>query len=407
MRAALALFLFSTAALHGADLALTGATVYPAPAAQGIPDAVIVIHNGHIAAVGPRAVVPIPSGTRVLDCSGKFIVAGFWNSHVHIFTPVLLHARDASVGELNEQLDTMFNRCGFTTVYDIASVLANTLALRRRIESGELRGPHILTVGEPLWTEPPIYVRNYLTSNGIQIPVVTSAQDARARVKALGKDGANGVKLFTESLQANGKVSNMPLEMVRAGVEEAHRHNLPVFAHPQNVEGLEVAIRGGVDILAHTAPDSPPWTPEFVARLRRAHMALIPTLTLFDFEARKAGASDEEREQWIDKMVSELRAFSQGGGEVLFGTDIGYTDHYDTALEFTLMSRAGMTLDQILASLTTNPARRFGFSGKCGRVEKGTDADLVVVDDDPAKDVTALSKVRFTLRQGTIVYSSP
>ena len=110
---------------------------------------------------------------------------------------------------------------------------------------------------------------------------------------------------------------------------------------------------------------------------------------------------------WIDKMVSELRAFSQGGGEVLFGTDIGYTDHYDTALEFTLMSRAGMTLDQILASLTTNPARRFGFSGKCGRVEKGTDADLVVVDDDPAKDVTALSKVRFTIRQGTIVYSSP
>ena len=286
-------------------------------------------------------------------------------------------------------------------------MLANTLALRRRIESGELRGPHILTVGEPLWTEPPIYVRDYLTSNGIQIPVVTSAQDARARVKALGKDGANGVKLFTGSLQANGKVSNMPLEMVRAGVEEAHRHNLPVFAHPQNVEGLEVAIRGGVDILAHTAPDSPPWTPEFVARLRRAHMALIPTLTLFDFEARKAGASDEEREQWIDKMVSELRAFSQGGGEVLFGTDIGYTDHYDTALEFTLMSRAGMTLDQILASLTTNPARRFGFSGKCGRVEKGTDADLVVVDDDPAKDVTALSKVRFTIRQGTIVYSSP
>ena len=197
----------------------------------------------------------------------------------------------------------------------------------------------------------------------------------------------------------------MSVDMVRAAAGEAHRLHLPVFAHPQNLAGLEAAIAGGVDILAHTAPDSPPWTPAFVARLTRARMALIPTLTLFDFEARKGGASDQERQAWIDKMTSELRAFSEGGGEVLFGTDVGYTDHFDTALEFALMSRAGMSFQQILASLTTSPARRFGYSGRSGSVTRGMDADLTVLEDDPAKDITSLSRIKFTVRAGSIIYS--
>jgi len=133
-------------------------------------------------------------------------------------------------------------------------------------------------------------------------------------------------------------------------------------------------------------------------------MALIPTLTLFDFEARKGNLKDADRERWLAGMEAELRAFSQADGEVLFGTDVGYTDHYDTAMEYTLMSRAGMSFPQILASLTTAPARRFGFAGHSGRVAQGMDADLVVLDGDPARDITALSKVHLVIRAGAIVY---
>jgi imidazolonepropionase-like amidohydrolase len=103
-------------------------------------------------------------------------------------------------------------------------------------------------------------------------------------------------------------------------------------------------------------------------------------------------------------MVAELGAYSQAGGEVLFGTDIGYTDHFDTTLEFALMSRAGMTFRQVLASLTTNPAARYGFSGRSGRVANGMDADLVVLGADPAQDVTAFSKVRYIIRGGTVIW---
>ncbi len=128
-------------------------------------------------------------------------------------------------------------------------------------------------------------------------------------------------------------------------------------------------------------------------------------MTLWDFEARKVqGATDQEREAWIDKMVAELRAYSKAGGEVLFGTDVGYTDHFDTTLELTLMSQAGMTYQQILASLTTNPARRFKSSGHSGRIANGMDADLVVLGIDPANDVTAFSKVRYVVRSGKRIF---
>jgi imidazolonepropionase-like amidohydrolase len=140
--------------------------------------------------------------------------------------------------------------------------------------------------------------------------------------------------------------------------------------------------------------------------LKTANLALIPTLTLFDFVARGAQGTDQEREAWIDKMVAELGAYSKVGGEVLFGTDIGYTDHFDTTLEFTLMSRAGMTYQQILASLTTNPARRFKFAGHSGRIANGMDADLVVLGADPAHDVTAFSNVRYVIRSGKLIFSA-
>jgi len=179
---------------------------------------------------------------------------------------------------------------------------------------------------------------------------------------------------------------------------------MPVFAHPTNVEGVRVAIDSGVDILAHTLPQSPPWTPKFTQQLKHANLSLIPTLTLFDVEARKANVPDQQRTVWIAQMVDQLRAYSEAGGDILFGTDIGYTDHYDTTLEFTLMSQAGMNYKQILASLTTNPARKFGDSDHTGRIAKDMKADLVILNADPAQDVTAYSKVRFTIRNGKVLY---
>jgi imidazolonepropionase-like amidohydrolase/predicted alpha/beta superfamily hydrolase len=391
---------------HASQLILRGAKIYPSPTDAPIENASVLIHEGKIRAVGPDKSLKIPAGATIIDCRGMIVTAGFWNSHVHILDPRLLHVRDSSARELNDQLDRMFNAWGFTTVYDIASVLDNTLSLRRRIESGELRGPRILTVGEPIWTIEPVYVRNFLKENHIEIPNTDTPEEALARVRDHAAKGANGIKLFTGSYQGMEKVAVLPLPVAKAAVDQAHRHRMPVFAHPQDVDGANVAIESGIDVLAHTIPQSPPWSAEFIARLKRANIALIPTLGLFDYEARKEPSSDEEREGWISQMVAELGAYSGAGGDILFGTDIGYTDQYDTALEFKLMSKAGMTFQQILASLTTNPARKFGYADRSGIIAKGMDADLVVLATDPSKNATAFSNVRYTIRNGRVTYSN-
>jgi imidazolonepropionase-like amidohydrolase len=107
----------------------------------------------------------------------------------------------------------------------------------------------------------------------------------------------------------------------------------------------------------------------------------------------------------VQAGVDQLRAFARAGGTVIFGTDVGYMDDYDPTEEYRLMGEAGLTFEQILAALTVNPARRFGGPQSSGRLAKGAEADLVVLDGDPAKDLGAFARVRHTVRGGTVVFS--
>jgi hypothetical protein len=134
------------------------------------------------------------------------ITAGFWNSHVHILPPQLLHAEQSSSAALTSQLNDMFTRWGFTTVFDVASILSNTNFIRDQIAKGRVQGPRILTVGEPFWGPggTPIYVKQYLIDNQVDMPEVTSVSQAIARVDQQVHDGADGIKIFAGSIEADG-----------------------------------------------------------------------------------------------------------------------------------------------------------------------------------------------------------
>ncbi len=130
------------------------------------------------------------------------------------------------------------------------------------------------------------------------------------------------------------------------------------------------------------------YSPEQLARFKSQGTALIPTLSLFSRTLGGPALAARLAESGVD----QLKAFSDNGGAVLFGTDVGFTEIYDTSLEYELMHRA-LSERQVLASLTTNPARYFKAANK-GNVEQGFDADLVVLDGDPIADVGNLAKGR-------------
>jgi imidazolonepropionase-like amidohydrolase len=208
----------------------------------------------------------------------------------------------------------------------------------------------------------------------------------------------DGIKLFTGAFMGDKPVINMDTAIVKAAVDVAHAAGHPVFAHPQNRVGVDNAIAGGVDVLAHTVPSGLNYTADELARFKSQHTALIPTLTLWTTVTKDEAVAG----RLVQAGVDQLRGFSAHGGVVLFGTDVGFIQVYDTSLELEFMHRA-LTASEVLASLTTNPAAYFKAEHK-GRVEKGFDADLVVLDGDPVEDVKSLAKVKYTIRAGKIIY---
>jgi imidazolonepropionase-like amidohydrolase len=350
----------------------------------------------------------VPRDARRIDLHGGTVTAGFWNSHVHLMTPPLLNADKRSDAELTQELTQMLTRWGFTTVFDTASLLTNTNLIRQRIAAGRVIGPTILTVGDPFYPKggTPIYVRQFMRDNGFPDEEIGNLTDAVARAHRQIKEGADGVKLFAGAI-VGGEIGvlPMPLDQARALVEAAHAEGKPVFAHPSNLAGLTVSMDSGVDVLAHTTPMTGPWPADLTARILAHRMALIPTLTLFEVEAKKFGESDQDLKGDLDAGVQQVSAYSKAGGEILFGTDVGYTDAYDTTEEYRLLGRA-LDWRQILKTLTAAPAERFGYAVRKGRLARGMDADLVVLDGDPSKDITAFARVRLTVRGGRAIYDA-
>jgi imidazolonepropionase-like amidohydrolase len=395
--ALLLLFLGSSAVIateKEQTLALVGATVFAAPDAPPLHDAVVLISEGRITAVGHRGDVDVPEKARVIHCEGKYIVAGFWNSHVHLSEPAWNDAGTAPADGLEKHMQEMLTRWGFTSVWDLGSIPANSLALRQRVESGEIPGPKIFLAGT-------IFPKNghpvYLPAD-LQLPEAATPEQAAQMARDDLQMGLDGMKLFAGVYMGNKPVVNMDTAMVTAAVDVAHAQGKPVFAHPQNTKGVDNAIEGGVDVLAHTIPVESGYTPDELARFKSQRTALIPTLTLW-ITVSSDPANTERLVAW---GVNELKTFSANGGTVLFGTDVGFINIYDTSKEFEFMHRA-MNSRDILASLTTNPAAYFHASQK-GRVAKGMDADLVVLDGDPFGDIQNLARVRLTIRAGKIIY---
>jgi imidazolonepropionase-like amidohydrolase len=322
---------------------------------------------------------------------------------VHFTEPVWDPSETAPPATLEPHMQEMLTRWGFTSVFDIGSNPYHTIPLRQRVDAGEIAGPKIYTTAGNILPENgiPVYVPKEMAAQLKQFEAATPADAARLARQSLGM-GADGIKIFTGSIMGHGKIVPMPADVARAAVQVAHAADKPVFAHPSNHVGTDNALAAGVDILAHTIPIEDGYTKEELATIKAQHTALIPTLTLWEVELEKDHASPEEEQQFVQKGVNELKAFFDQGNTVLFGTDVGYTQHYDTTEEYVLMAKSGMKWQDILASLTTNPTTF--FKAGSGELVKGSAADIVVLNADPAKDVRNFADVEYTIRAGKVIY---
>jgi imidazolonepropionase-like amidohydrolase len=383
--------------------------IYPAPDAEPLQRGGVLISNQRIVAVADqRTRLRMPKDTRTSECRGV-VVAGFQNSHVHFMERVFDDAARKPANQLQDALDAMLNSHGFTTVFDTGSDVSNTIALRRRIEAGELRGPRIFTVGIPLYPPDgiPFYIRDLPPAVLAKLHQPRTAEEARAQVRDNLAAGADGTKLFVHTSPRRNETRMMSLDVARAAAEETHRQGKLVFAHPTSLEGVRIAVAAGVDVLVHTTlGEQSPWDRATLDRMLAGHMSLIPTFKLWKYELQKDQVPTQVIDMLIGRTLQELRDFKGAGGQILFGTDVGYMHDYDPAEEYRFLSQAGMSAMEILASLTTAPAERLQESRSRGRIVAGGEADLVVLAGDPLEDVGNFARVRCAFRAGKLVYAS-
>lgn len=394
---------------RGADkpLALRANKIYTAPNARPLQDAFVSLRGDKIARVGTRAEMQKSAPELATECDDGVVLAGFQNSHVHFIEQSFAHAKDKSAESLAIQLESMLTRYGFTTVVDTASDLKNTLVIRNRIESGEIHGPRILTVGAGVFPPNglPIYIsqmpREFLDSQ----LTPASAAEAKREISQNLDQGADATKLFVATPQADHSLKRMSLDVARAAAEVTHARKKLVMIHPTDVEGVRLALAAQADVLVHTIfEEDKPWPEDMLQQLLSNGVAIAPTFKLFTYELQKEHVPEDVSRQLVQRTVEQFKPFVARGGKVIFGTDVGYMTEYDPTDEYALMSQAGMSPMQILASLTTEPASLWKETGRRGTIEPGKDADLVVLAADPADDVRHFSNVRCVIRAGEVIY---
>ncbi|HTE39552.1 MAG TPA: amidohydrolase family protein, partial [Steroidobacteraceae bacterium] len=229
---------------------------------------------------------------------------------------------------------------------------------------------------------------------------VADAHDARAATKKLLDSGVDGIKMYAMTYPQFA----MAEETMAAAVDEAHGRGKLVFAHPTLAAGLLRAVNAGADVIVHTTPITGPWNDTLLDAMKSKDVSVIPTLKLWRYETRDAPPALQRN--LTNNGIAQLKAWVGKGGTVLFGTDVGYMLDYDTSEEFKYMADAGMDHRQMLASLTTAPALRFGDGQRLGKAAVGLIGDLVVLKGNPAQSIDAFTAVEYTIRDGRVIYQA-
>ncbi len=403
--------------------ALRGGTLIDGSGGPALPDATILVDGGRIIAAGPASAVDLPSDLPVFDVTGKTVMPGLIDAHVHLRSFAGTGHQDVHLWNVLTFIEEQTIHCaanaitalesGVTTVRDMAGGRPE-IATRHVMEQGILPGARVVVSGfvgmtaghGDMFVPAGIEQRMWPPADGIDA--------CRKLIREYARDGVDFIKLCTSggvlSIGDKSEWRNYTDDETLAIVDEAHALGKPVAVHAHTRSGIYQALVAGVDTLEHgTHLDD-----ELIEMMLKQGTWLCPTLAIGDFILTHGGergvpAESLAKSRETDAYRQEsMRKAYRAGAKIFMGTDSCNTMAFGGhARELQLMhERIGMTVMETIVAATSAAAEAIGLGDLTGTVASGKAADLLVVDGDPLSEITVLqdrSKLLGVVKEGRIL----
>ena len=414
-------------------VALTHVRVIDGTGAAPRDDQTLIVRDGNIAAIGNTSTTPVPEGAQAIDLTGKSVIPGLVMVHEHLYYP----NGPGVYGQLGESFSRLYLSGGVTTMRTGGNVNGfMDLNMMRLVESGQKPGPAIDATA-PYLNGPNTF---------IQMRVLKGPEDARRQVQYWTDEGATSLKTYMQITRGE----------LAAAINEAHRRGIKVTGHLCSVTYAEAASLGidnlehgffaATDFVTDKKADQCPGQgvgqktiaaldengapfKNLVQTLIKANVALTSTLTVFEtftpgrpkppglevltpqlreqFEqnyARTAQNKDSIYTTLFPKGMALERAFAKAGGLLIAGTDPtgggGVIPGFANQRQVELLVDAGFTPLEAISIATLNGARYLGRDKRVGSLAVGKQADLVVINGNPAAMISDVRKVETVFKQG-------